>query len=178
MSEDPRTIRDALNDAIKKRDQLKEDKTNKINRLASQYDTRIRKLDLYIEMLSGEPGVKEEKIQPDMRPRRRSPAPSLPVITSVSVAGQEATSGKPTRAQIIMKLLEEAGMPLRIMDILERLEKSGHKVEGSQPYGTVQSVMLRNKDVFCKTPDRSWGLVEWADSGQDNKGNEEEIDAG
>lgn len=171
MSGNTRTIQEALNDAVKKRDQLRMDKTNKINKISAYFDSKIRKYDLYIEMLSGEPSLKDKEIHIDINSKEQLPMPSIPRVPTAldtPTDRQVVASDKPTRAQTILSIFRKISKPLRVMEIMSELEKEGHKVEGSQPYGTVQNALLRNTEIFYKFPDRSWGLVEWKEKKQDH----------
>jgi len=172
MSGNTRTIQDALGDALKKRDQIRTEKTNKINRISAYYDIKIRKLDIYIEMLSGEPDQKAKDTQIDANHKEHmllQPTALTPPAPDVPADRQTATSAKPSRAQTIISIFRKIGKPMRVMEIMSELEKDGHKVEGSQPYGTVQNALLRNKEIFYKFPDRSWGLVEWKDKSRNHE---------
>ena len=169
MSENTRTVQDALNDAIKKRDRLKNDKAIKINRISNYFEAKIRKFDLYIEMLSGESEVKDQVNRIHTEATRQITMPPIPPVADIPEVGQAVIGGKPTRAQIIRTIFQRIGKPMRVMEIIAELESGGHKVEGAQPYGTVQNAMIRNSEIFCKFPDRSWGLVEWREKGQDHE---------
>lgn len=50
--------------------------------------------------------------------------------------------------------------PLTTSQILEIIEKSGRKVEGKNPTGTIYSSLKRNAD-FVKVKKNTWGLAEW-----------------
>ena len=50
--------------------------------------------------------------------------------------------------------------PLNTNQILEIIEKSGRKVEGKNPTGTIYSSLARNSD-FVKVKSNTWGLTEW-----------------
>ena len=50
--------------------------------------------------------------------------------------------------------------PLKTHDILRHIEKSGRKVEGKNPVGTIYSSLKRNRDFELVAPN-TWGLAEW-----------------
>jgi hypothetical protein len=152
-----------------RRDLLREEKIKKLNKISAYYDVKIRKQELYIDMLAGEPDEKEMQKQGHKSEQAILPSPKLPPVESVTEKVTELVTDtgvltkrdSPTRAQLIKRILEEARKPLRVMEIKSRLEAAGHKVNGNQPYGTIQNALLRNRDTFHKGVDRRWGLVVW-----------------
>jgi hypothetical protein len=50
--------------------------------------------------------------------------------------------------------------PLTTHQILEIIEKSGRRVEGQNPSGTIYTSLTRNPD-FTKVKKNTWGLSEW-----------------
>ena len=54
--------------------------------------------------------------------------------------------------------------PLTTHQILEIIQKSGRKVEGQNPSGTVYTSLARNPE-FSKVKKNTWGLSEWYPSG-------------
>jgi DNA-directed RNA polymerase delta subunit len=54
--------------------------------------------------------------------------------------------------------------PLTTPQLMQIIEKSGRKVEGKNPLGTIYSSLSRNSD-FQKVAENTWGLSEWYPSG-------------
>jgi HB1/ASXL restriction endonuclease-like protein with HTH domain len=50
--------------------------------------------------------------------------------------------------------------PLRTNEIVSYIERSGRKVEGKNPSGTIYSSLKRNPDFELVAPN-TWGLAEW-----------------
>jgi DNA-directed RNA polymerase delta subunit len=55
--------------------------------------------------------------------------------------------------------------PLSTPQLMQIIEKSGRKVEGKNPVGTIYSSLSRNSD-FSKVAENTWGLSEWYPGGK------------